>query len=254
MLATDRTLARHHLDVVVAMFDGRQIAFTAVSARDDAGHCFGLAVAEVGARDVSPVPIRYCRFSSYEAAVDHANTINTTVLGLSRDAAARVITGTMRPDVGQDLRAAARAVGTIVPAAVLAMEASLRILLSSYRLADVGMVKATVFDRDGNWQIACGRTYTVIYVAAPSGEYSRQGWVAEATASTRRAAIIPEDGGSVLLAFLPLTAGPEDLFAEIMRAHAAEMLERATMFDVDARDSVAETPFGPTTALAEADG
>lgn len=168
-------------------------------------------------------------------------------------AAARINTGTLRLDNEQNLDAN-RVIGAIVPAVVLAMEASLRILLPPYGIADPGIFKMVMLDEAGNWQIECGHTYSVVYVAAPSGRYNRQGWVVEGIVNTPSLQIGPEDGGSMPLAFLPLTAGPEDLFAQIMRAHAADMLERITLFDADARDSVAETPFAPTTALAEAHG
>lgn len=147
-----------------------------------------------------------------------------------------------------------RVIGAIVPAVVLTMEASLRILLPPYGIADAGIFKMEMLDEVGNWQIECGPTYSVVYVAAPSGKYNRQGWFVEGIVNTPRLQIGPEDGGSVPLAFLPLTAGPEDLFAQIMRAHGADMLERITSFDADARDSVAETPFAPATTLAEAHG
>lgn len=83
------------LSAILDQFEGRKIAFAAVTATDAFGACFGLGIAEVGIGGYTPIPTSFCRFNTYEGASSYAEELNQH-LGHQGDEAPKLILSTMR--------------------------------------------------------------------------------------------------------------------------------------------------------------
>jgi hypothetical protein len=94
---TTLNLTDHHAEAYRdACADRGKIAFVAIMPDEPFPGIQGaLGVAVANERGYFPVPLGWARYATYDAAADHADRLNTQVLGLTTADAFRIIASTM---------------------------------------------------------------------------------------------------------------------------------------------------------------